>query len=178
MTTTHQTKIDNLSQHLADIDDQRRDIRDDIQHATERLAQAQHDLAKIHADLKAGKDVEGDDLLTATRDTADLEETLSHLQQTAGTRLAMLDDEAEKLSAQLIKASLEKRKADLSEAVRKYQEAMIAALPLADEVRRAAAAAGVILPKAGTPSVLVRPGPQLCGSLVFNFGFVPSELSA
>lgn len=176
---TTQTKLDTLNAHLEEINDQRAEIRDGIQHTSERLTQAQHELAKIHADLKSGHDVEGDDLLTATRDVSDLEETLGHLQQQSGAKLTLLDIEAEKLRRTLGEVGLAARKAALSEAVLAYQTALRAALPLADEVRRAAAAAGVLLPSnAKVDSLILRRGIHHAGGIVLDLGHVPSGQSA
>jgi hypothetical protein len=167
-TNTHQTKIDTLSAQINSLNDERTNIREGIEHATKRLEQARAELARTHASLKAGRDVEAADLLNETRDVSGLEETLEHLQQTDGTRLALLDEQAEKLRTEIVKVTQEKRKAELSEATMAYQAALLPALPLADALLNAANAAGVRIPR--DAPLLVRRGLHPIGGVFVDLG--------
>jgi chromosome segregation ATPase len=171
-TATHQEKIDALNAQINSLSDERTNIRDGIEHATKRLEQARAELARTHASLKAGRDVAASDLLNETRDVSDLEETLEHLQQTSGARLALLDEQVEKLRAEMAKATQEKRKAALSEATMAYQAALLAALPLADTLLDAAKAAGVTIPK--DAPLLVRRGFHKIGGVHIDLGLILS----
>ena len=169
--TTTQTKIDTLRAQLDAINDQRHDIRENLEYASNRLAQARLDLAKTHASLKAGEVVEASDLLTDIRDVSDLEDMLAHLEQTSGKTLIHLDEQAANLRAQISTLGTESRKAALGEAVMAYQAALCAALPLADEVIRAAAAACVLLPVNSDPtSLILQRGFYAVGGITLDLG--------
>ena len=167
-TTEHQSRIDNLSAQLKEIDNERGEIRDTIDHAKQQLAQARADLAYTHRAIAEGKPVEADDLLAETRAVHEIEVTLADLEQQAGPNLASLDERAEQLRSELGKADDELKRSQLSEAVLAYQQALHDALPLADAVRRAASAAGVMLPWRDKPSILIDRGTHVAGGVVIE----------
>ncbi|MHB8391726.1 MAG: hypothetical protein ACYDBH_19465 [Acidobacteriaceae bacterium] len=153
---------------LTEINDERHEIQGALDHAAQELAQARADLTATQQRVAAGQPVDPQDLLDNTRLVFEIERALADLQQQAPGKLDALDEQAMPLKFELGKLDEAQRREAFSAAVMAYQNALCKLLPLADTLIKECRRNGVNLPLHGDPSLLVRTGTHVMGSVVLE----------
>lgn len=163
-----QAKLDVLNAQLHDIEEKRRAIQDRLEDCRNRLTAANVDLAETHKAIAAGLKVEPNDLLTETRAVFEAQKSLDLLEGQSGQELADLDRQSEQLRAELIRARRIIQETKFADAVRRYQDALKPAVPVAAEIRELASVLGVQVPPQHASSMLLSPGTHVIGGVVIE----------
>ncbi len=155
---------------LAEIRKEKTELERAPERAERQLAEAQAEEDRLSADIRAqihGSSAE--DLAAAMRETAALKATLEKMKRETGPKLAKLDEEEIRLRDDLMRTNREIAKARLSGAVMAYQEALKAALPHSEAIKKYAYEAGVMLSRSddGFDPLLQR-GTHVCGGIVIE----------
>lgn len=163
-----------IAQHqarLAEIPKEMRELERAPERLQDQLARNRAEISDLTARIRSGETGECDaDLAAALREDPRIDSALAEAERTTGSKLNKLRVEEQKLQDDLARMNREIAKTKLSEAVMAYQQALRAALPYSDAIKKYANEAGVIVSNSGDgfdPFPLER-GTHVCGGIVIE----------
>lgn len=166
-------RVEQVQARLAEIGKEKTNLERAPEREQQRLTQARADVADITDRIRASSGAPGElgaELADAIRESDRLERTLADLKRDTASALDKLNAEESRLRNELMKTNRDLAKARLSESVEKYQAILREALPLVDEIRKHASAAGVTLPHRSwdEQSVLIERGVHVAGGITIT----------
>lgn len=160
-------QVAQIQARLAEITKEKAELERAPERAERQLADTQAEEDRQAADVRQGRG-NAEDLVAAMRETARLKGALEKLKREVGPKLEKLNADESRLQAELTKVTRELHQAQLSDAVTRYQAALRQALPIADEIRRLAPVAGIVLPPSDEFNPLLERGTHVCGGIVIE----------
>jgi septal ring factor EnvC (AmiA/AmiB activator) len=171
MSAKLEKRIAEIQARIAAIAKERVELERAPDRAERQLAEAQAEEDRLSADIRAqAHGSSAEDLAAAMRETAALKATLDKLGRETGPKLEKLSAEKNRLREDLTRTNREIAKVRLSDAVMRYEAALRQALPIVDEIRVHASAAGVALPPRSwdEQSVLIERGVHMAGGITIT----------
>lgn len=139
-------QVTQLKARLAEIPSEQSALERAPEREQERLDQARAEVQKLTADIKGGaKGDHGTELAEVLREVARLENSVSELERTTAPKLRALEKERESLQTELAKIEHKIAKDKFHAAVAEYAQILKRAVPLSNEIRKLAIAAGITL---------------------------------